>query len=575
VIADLNALNRNSEQDFLQIGGKLVEFIEAVNLISAELTALANLISGEQGLRASEALTCALDGSMEMRTRYRDRNVGLRGIRQDAGRLKRTLSGFHGIVSTFHTLGVLTQIETARLGREGADFGSLADDVKLLAGSIQARVETARDTAALLIPPIEGAMQDISALEEGQAKDLPSVISKVRASLSEFRAMQSRVHDSSVRLGAQYYAISGAFKNLIVSIQFHDITRQQVQHVVEALERLCSESEEANGSMSRGHGNIAAVLALQSSQLTDAGEKFASSVASVGRSLDEIAVNVREMAEETRTLTGLSEDEKNSFFVQMEQGCAAILASLRHCASAETAMRVTSGGLAETIRRMLGSIEEIRAVEIHVQRMALNGGIRAAHIGSAGDVLSVLAGSIQQLAVESRQLSDSLIEALGSMSAAATGLSAQGPVPAGDRSSQDGDLEGMRVAVAELHSSSERSFSQIAQIVDRGVRLREELSATRQCFSVGAVFADTISRARSTIKEIGEKDRFSLSPDSTQTVDPGLTDFARHYTMQAERDVHQGITRAAVGATPVAVPVEQLEFPPKGAGELGENVEFF
>jgi hypothetical protein len=49
VIADLDLLNHNTEQDFLRIGGKLAEFIEAVNLISSELTALANLISGSKG----------------------------------------------------------------------------------------------------------------------------------------------------------------------------------------------------------------------------------------------------------------------------------------------------------------------------------------------------------------------------------------------------------------------------------------------------------------------------------------------------------------------------------------------
>src|ERR1035441_7910045 len=124
VIADLELLNRNTEQDFLRIGGKLAEFIEAVNLISSELAALAN---AEHGQRAAQALTCALDRSMEMNARYADRNGGLGGMREEAGRLKQTLSGFKGTVSTFHMLGVLTRIETARLGSTGADFGNLAD----------------------------------------------------------------------------------------------------------------------------------------------------------------------------------------------------------------------------------------------------------------------------------------------------------------------------------------------------------------------------------------------------------------------------------------------------------------
>jgi HPt (histidine-containing phosphotransfer) domain-containing protein len=55
VIEDLDRLNHDTERDFLRIGGKLAEFIGAVNLISSDLTALADLISGEHGQRESQA----------------------------------------------------------------------------------------------------------------------------------------------------------------------------------------------------------------------------------------------------------------------------------------------------------------------------------------------------------------------------------------------------------------------------------------------------------------------------------------------------------------------------------------
>lgn len=119
-----------------------------------------------------------------------------------------------------------------------------------------------------------------------------------------------------------------AFKKLIVSMQFHDITRQQVEHVIGVLRCICSESAREDGGISRGPGGTAAVLALQASQLADAGEKFAASVASVAHNLDDIAAHVLEMADQSRALSGLSEDEKNSFFLQMERGFTAILAGL-------------------------------------------------------------------------------------------------------------------------------------------------------------------------------------------------------------------------------------------------------
>jgi hypothetical protein len=198
--------------------------------------------------------------------------------------------------------------------------------VKLLAADVRTKVETALPAAALLIPAIESAMQDVAALEEGQTKDLPSVISQVLANLSSFRDIEKQVCDASARLVDQYNAISDAFKKLIVSVQFHDITRQQVEHVIDVLRGLLSESGGASGSISNGQHDTAAVVALQSMQLADAGAKFADSAASVVRNMDDIARHVLEMADESRALSGLSADETTSFLLQMEGICTAILA---------------------------------------------------------------------------------------------------------------------------------------------------------------------------------------------------------------------------------------------------------
>ena len=574
VIADLDHLNHNTERDFLRIGEKLAEFFEAVNLISFDLKALASLISGEHGMRASQALTSALDRSREMATRAEEGNRLLGNMRQEAVRLKQGLSGFERTVSTFRTIGVLTRIEIARLGSAGADFGYLAIDVKLLAADVHARVETALPAAALLIPAIESAMQNVAALEEEQAKDLPSVISRVLANLSSFRDIEQQVYDSSVRLGDQYNAISDAFKKLIVSVQFHDITRQQVEHVIDVLRGLLPESGGACGGISQP--DTAAIVALQSMQLADAGAKFAGSVASVVRNMGDIARHVLEMADESRTLSGLSADETSSFLLQMEGICTAILTSLGICATAQAAIGVTSGNLAETIGQTRGPIDEIQSIGIRMQRMAMNARIRAAHLGASGDVLCALAASMQELASECIDRSASLAEALGSMSDAATRIAWQGgPASDSQRGSPDGALQGMRMAVAELHSSSERSFAQIAQIIARGSRLSGDVSATRRSFCVGALFAETISRSRRMLKEIEEENQSDLSHDNPAGRELGLAGFAKHYTMQAERDVHENATTAAAAAGPVAVQGEEFEGPRKEAEEMGENVEFF
>jgi hypothetical protein len=131
----------------------------------------------------------------------------------------------------------------------------------------------------------------------------------------------------------------------------------------------------------------------------------------------------------------------------------------------------------------------------------------------------------------------------------------------------------MRTAVAELHSN-ERGFAQIAQIVARGTRLREDLGDTRKSFSAGAIFAQAITTARGMLRQIGGTSS-SSSLKASGGLKPGLVDFARHYTMQAERDVHESVTRARGGASSMAVQAKQSKNPPEEVKELGGDVEFF
>jgi hypothetical protein len=575
VIADLHLLNHDTEQGFLSIGGKLAEFMQTVSVISSELTALA---SAEQGQRASQALTQALNHSTEMRASLGSRDGGLAGMRDEVGLLKRTLSGFQGTVSTFRTLGVLTRIETARLVSTKADFSDLANDVSWLAEQIDTRVESALAIADSLIPPIESAMREIVVLEAGQANNLPALISRTLASLSSFREVQNRARESSDRLGIEYGAISDAFKKLIVSIQFHDITRQQVEHVIEVLQRLSSESGREDGRPSRHPLGTAAVLALQAAQLADADKKFAASVESVERNLEGIARDVLEMADESRASSGLQVDGEGSLFLPMEQDCGAILTSLQHISDAEVATWATRRSLTETIDKMRGPIQEIQQIESRMRMMAWNARISALRLGDTGSALDVIAGSVQQLASECSMRSESLVASLGSMSNAATDLCNE---VCADSAGAPGNGDGfeyvdeLRSAVAELHSVTERSFALVSQIVARGNRLAEDLAATCKDFSVGTLFAEAVIRAQGSFKIIGKKTQHGLPADESEETESGLADFMSHYTMQAEIDVHESVSGTATGATPAAATIVWQNAPSGNADDLGDNVEFF
>jgi hypothetical protein len=570
VIDALALLNRNTERDFLNIGSKLFDFIKAIDLISSDLTELAK---SQNEARASQALSDTLASSMKMKERYSSHTGGLDSLHGEACGIKNTLSGFHGTVLTFDALRFLTQIELARLGRSGAQFGNLPEEMKSVAENVRVRVASALEIAGSLLPSLKDAIQEASAIEEGQANDLPAIISDTLASLSSLRTIQDVAYNSTVRLGTRYSAMSDAFKTLIVSIQFHDITRQQVEHVIEVLSRIHSGFGRKDG-MDVDESGTRAILNLQASQLADAGQKFAASVAAVSSGLEDIERHIAAMAEESRLLSGSPLDAKDSLWHDLERGCDAILASLRKQALSESSAAAIGRILTETIGQMYGSIEEIRGIENQMHLMALNANICSARIDTSGDVLGSLASSMQEKSSDIRQRSESLVKALDSMKEGVTRL--LGSAPSGDKdeaSSQNRCAEEMSLAAAELHSLNKRCFAQVTQIATRSACLGEELSAMRESFVVGDIFADIVRSAQQKLKAIGKDSRSGLSQNRTAV--PALAQFATNYTMQAERDIHEGIIHGSSEGTSGAAVPTWAESRSGASSELGTNVELF
>ena len=103
-------------------------------------------------------------------------------------------------------------------------------------------------------------------------------------------------------------------------------------------------------------------------------------------------------------------------------------------------------------------------------------------------------------------------------------------------------------------------------------RLSDGIQSVRNGLSVGSLFAAVISRARGELDRIGAEARPASSQIAELTPAQDMERFARHYTMQAERDVHESATRGDLTAP--SVPARQSAIGLED-GNLGDNVELF
>ena len=335
VVEELRDMNRSTEADFLAVGEKLMGFLTAARNIRADISQLADYISGDSGERACSALASVLHRSIEMKERIEGASRTLDGLPHTAAGIQQCFSGFHEIVLSFQVTATLGRIETARLGGSQSGLGHLADEVRSCTENIQARVEHALQAAARLERCIDTAIQHVSERDFEQLQALPSLVSAVQEALAAFRLRQQQASASSVSLDREFAAFSEAIHGLVEALQFHDITRQQVEHVVDSLDHILSER---NGHRSTSHPSPhdAAVMDLQRQQLQGAAKTFAASVQRIHEELKQVSIRGSDMEAETKSLLGLmAEDQQSSFFCEMKRCFTGVLAAVESCAAVD------------------------------------------------------------------------------------------------------------------------------------------------------------------------------------------------------------------------------------------------
>jgi hypothetical protein len=547
VIESLKDLNRSTEQDFLAVGERLMEFRSASRQITSGMTLLTELISGEQAHNAGHALKRILDYSQSINSGTEEGGGCLASLHGLAARVRGAFTGIPAMVSVLRSLCTLTRIETARLGNSNVVFGDLAADVVPLSESIQASGAGVLQAAARLDAGVEAALRTASLLRVKQSEELLPLTAAVTGSIREFATRQQRVHEVAARQSAQYRELCEGIDSLVGNIQFHDITRQQIEHVIQALTQISP----ADLAQAR------AVLAVQGSQLRNSAQAFASAVAAIEVNLESIACRVSSMAENGGTLLGGSEEDHNSFFLRMEESFTTILQAMTACSEAQEEIQATPARVTGLVGEMTRAIDEIRVLEIRIQRTAINASIRAVHIGGPGAPLAVIAAEMERLVAASSINTEDAARALEEIARSADTFSVAGDL---SRTSRDA-AEQMRAAILEMQSAAEISYCRVSEISSLGARLSDDIATLRSSFARASSFGEAMERACAELDGI-----IRALPAREASASEELTDFASRYTMQIERDIHQQVTQQ--------VPPEIVVAESPG-GTFGENVEMW
>jgi methyl-accepting chemotaxis protein len=566
----LVALNGSTEKDFLTAGRDLRDVATRTGQISDTAESIADLVSGRTLEGYSETLQKLFEqmntylGLSEKKLDHNSET--LLTILKTSDAIALHLAGFDRIVKHLRILGISTRIESARLVGSHDAFSNIADDVNRLSDLINSKSDGILQAVMSTHQVISETLSKLGLLEAGQQGQSRTMLDGIIGNLSSLSKKHEISSTAACRIVGRSEEISRNVGEIVSSLQFHDITRQQIEHVIEAIDELWNKMSSGKERESLPDLSIGHVCRLQVNQLNSAKREFLSAIDGAMDSFRHIAGNVAEISKEVVALAGATGATGTSFLARLRTDVAKIIAALNENGETNRRLLTAVESVAATIRDLAAFVGGIDEIGVDIDLLALNAQIRAVHTGSDGAALGVLAEAVRSLSDDARDQTVSVSETLTHISAIAQGLG---------RAETDGDETRKWDEMAEKLGGVLDSLASMDGQVASLVNLTEGMTNEVEMAIKGLISGITVhERMESGLDNVIaglveiEREAGRLGPATGRNSDTAyLKQLEQRYTMHKERSIHHSSIHANGPAAP---------FLHNGPEEgLGENVELF
>ncbi len=588
-IRDLEIVNRETEKDYLEIGSNLRQF----HIQSRDIANVSSSVSGSMaGAEITDAIS-KLQGAIERTKTYVDGFEGRLENRKEV--LKEALEmienmdepvhDLKGIIKNMKYLSPPTRIHSTRIDQESSDFMVLAGDIKKLSEIIQSKSSEIKSNLSALKNIIDHAISSIIEIQKNQSHRLKNILvdtSTIISSLQGKHELSKKKAENMSRLSS---GISGNIGEIVESVQFHDITRQQFDHVGEALYQLINAIDGEPGSGSREGSvlitHVRDVCDLQLTQIDHAREQLITSMRRILDNLETVSGNANLMLDEARQIAEFGDRKDRSFMHEMERSLVSVSSTLLALSDNVEGNRELSETMAKvdsTANQMTSFTDDMDEIESEIEVIALNASVKAAKIGDSGLALGVVAQMMQKVSVKAHVITATISQFINTIKLAMKILSSRinsdDDIKEAENISYDLDetLRFLRKVNDEINDNLMR-VSEKGDVLSTSIR--ESIKNIREHDLTGKVLDRVIEGLK------GIVDEATLYTQGGEKVDTVgfLNGLSKQYSMKSEHTIHRTFVFSRGNGDSLTTEYtddrDYDEASERSKNEFGDNVELF
>ena len=587
ICLELRGFIGSTEDEFLGVGKKLFTFHSRTRAMSDKVTQVACIMGGDSIVEAIAGLE-KISNQVEEFERVSQRNVKtveellrlLKGVNAK-------LQGFEKTVKNLEMLSIYTKMENERLGDSGVEFKGLAQDIKTLCQEIQNKSQNilarTNEVGALLAT----ALRSMGGIERKSKVQAGVITRDAKSSIEDFRERHQHSLSAVQSVQSLSCEISQNMEEIVSSMQFHDITRQQIEHVIEALDELldfmaagsAKKVNSGNGDIKEAIGHAVEVCELQLEHLRHSKKTLVSAVQRIMENLLGVRENIAHMKQEAHSMLSDTESAYQSSLKETDARLSALTSIFSNYDAMGGQLTETVSGVARTVGEMIGFIDEIEGIENKVKLIALNSCVKAARLGDKGAVFDTLSNEIQRLVEDLVDLSRVVTDNLKSMNATAQDLSSV--ELQGDNSIPGATSEnGHKNLLAAIQGESERISHLMEEVNSESDLLTDDIQNVVNKVTLHVDAKKTFNSAIGSLDEVVSRCKGLLPGVDFKRNEGRVQDLESRYTMESEREVHRAViheemTPPEKNAVSPADAESETTSREENEESFGDNVELF
>ncbi len=449
---------------------------------------------------------------------------------------------FRKLVKHLEVQAISVRIESARLGNDDKGFSILAENINKLAGIISSKSAAYKEKSRSLTSTISNSLQYIRTLQKGLEINSCIINKNSAEAVSSLLDKYSNSPEKSLTIQKLAVEISGRISSIVTSVQFHDITRQQLQSVIGMIEEInkniASTSPGSEINENRLAGYIYKAAGLQAEQLNNAKVQLDKAIEEIINSLEAIHQQISSISAAIGELMADHDDAGNEFIFRINEEIKVTVDSFIQNSEMGRDFSSSIKNVIEIIDELAGFVNEIDGIGSEIELISLNANIKAAHTGREGAALGILAEATQRLSSDSRVQTGSVIEKLIRVKEISNGL-----YTVNDSREEDilQNLHGeLNNSIVSLNGIATLAMKDLKSVRESVTEIGNQISESIDLFVSYSAITEKID---GTIKEfINIAEKMKEHAGDLPAGEQHLDKFNSLYTMQVQREIHKRVT---------------------------------